>query len=317
MMENLVIALGRLHPLIVHLPIGFLLLGFFFECISLLRRYRRLETAVSSTMFVGAIAALFASVSGWLLKGEGGYDEVIVTQHLYLGISTTVLAFILVVVRSRIRRVVVNPISRRRINLALSSVLVVLLSATGHLGGSLTHGDDYLTAAFAPQHDIDPLVEIRKIATVDSADLYEQIVKPLLSARCYSCHSSASQKGKLRLDSEEFMRKGGKHGSALAEGVPDSSLLYKLLTLPIDDDHHMPPREKTQMSSTEIDLIGQWLENGAPFGGRIAELQNADKIIVLDHGEIKEMGSHQQLLKLNGHYRRLYDLQFNSEGIGR
>jgi hypothetical protein len=79
------------------------------------------------------------------------------------------------------------------------------------------------------------------------------------------------------------MRKGGKHGSALAEGVPDSSLLYKLLTLPIDDDHHMPPREKTQMSSTEIDLIGQWLENGAPFGGKIAELKNADKIIELVH----------------------------------
>ena len=50
---------------------------------------------------------------------------------------------------------------------------------------------------------------------------------------------------------------------------------------------------------------------------RLSTIQNADKIIVLDHGEIKEMGSHQQLLKLDGHYRRLYDLQFNSEGIGR
>jgi ATP-binding cassette subfamily B protein len=50
---------------------------------------------------------------------------------------------------------------------------------------------------------------------------------------------------------------------------------------------------------------------------RLSTIQNADKIIVLDHGEIKEMGSHQQLLKLNGFYRRLYDLQFNSEGIAK
>jgi ATP-binding cassette subfamily B protein len=50
---------------------------------------------------------------------------------------------------------------------------------------------------------------------------------------------------------------------------------------------------------------------------RLSTIQNADRIIVLDQGEIKEMGAHQQLLKLTGFYKRLYDLQFNSEGIAK
>lgn len=50
---------------------------------------------------------------------------------------------------------------------------------------------------------------------------------------------------------------------------------------------------------------------------RLSTIQNADRIIVLDQGEIKEIGSHQELLMLEGYYKRLYDLQFNSEGIAK
>lgn len=43
---------------------------------------------------------------------------------------------------------------------------------------------------------------------------------------------------------------------------------------------------------------------------RLSTIQKADKIIVLERGEIVEMGSHNDLLNKNGYYRRLYDIQF-------
>lgn len=44
---------------------------------------------------------------------------------------------------------------------------------------------------------------------------------------------------------------------------------------------------------------------------RLSTIQHADIIVVLDAGEIKETGTHQELLKLNGFYKILYELQFS------
>ena len=44
---------------------------------------------------------------------------------------------------------------------------------------------------------------------------------------------------------------------------------------------------------------------------RLSTIQAADLIIVLDKGEIKEQGSHDELMNLNGYYKRLYTMQFS------
>ena len=46
---------------------------------------------------------------------------------------------------------------------------------------------------------------------------------------------------------------------------------------------------------------------------RLSTIQSADKIVVLDSGEIKEQGSHSELLKLDGFYKTLHDMQFSEE----
>jgi ATP-binding cassette subfamily B protein len=49
---------------------------------------------------------------------------------------------------------------------------------------------------------------------------------------------------------------------------------------------------------------------------RLSTIQNADSILVLDHGEIKEQGTHQELLGINGYYKKLYEIQFATEKAG-
>ena len=46
---------------------------------------------------------------------------------------------------------------------------------------------------------------------------------------------------------------------------------------------------------------------------RLSTIQHADKILVLDKGEVKEVGTHEELLAIDGHYRKLYELQFKKK----
>ncbi len=78
--------------------------------------------------------------------------------------------------------------------------------------------------------------------------------------------------------------------------------------------------EATSSIDTESEILIQHAINkltenrtSIVIAHRLATIQKADKIIVMDKGEIMEMGNHQELLKNNNNYKRLFELQFKNE----
>ncbi|MES1215318.1 MAG: c-type cytochrome domain-containing protein [Bacteroidota bacterium] len=259
---------GRLHPLLVHLPIGILLLACFFQWLTIKDKFAFLQPAIPVALFWGMISAVASCISGYILSDSGDYDATLVNRHQWLGISVAISSLVLYLLYQ-------FSIGERTARWA-SLFLVILISITGHLGGSLTHGSDYLTEGFNQKEQKGPA--IKPIANVPEAVLYTDAIQPLLQARCYSCHGPNKKKGKLRLDTPEFIMLGGEDGKAVVAGKPDEGEMMKRLLLPLNNKDHMAPSEKPQLTKNEIELLNWWVSTGASFTKKIKELPQTDKI---------------------------------------
>lgn len=266
MIQFLAEFLGHFHPVIVHLPIGILIMSAIFYVLARTSRYQALRPAVSLSLFIGMLSAVVACVTGWLLSTSGDYDTSVVAAHQWLAIATTIVSAICYVAE------------RKKVNYLpwTIALLFLMITITGHLGGSLTHGDDYLTAAFDNYSGNDG--NIAPIANVQEALVYDDVIRPILSTKCYSCHGKRKQKGGLRLDDKEFILKGGKEGQVLVPGDAGSSELVQRIFLAHENEDHMPPKEKPQPTSAQKDLIKWWVASGASFDKKVRDLERAPDI---------------------------------------
>lgn len=276
--------IGRFHPVLVHLPIGFLFVAVLLELGRRTGKVNVSESAISFVLFWSAAGATLACIAGYLLSLSGGYDNELLTRHQWQGIGVAAFAWIAWIVKSDFfgERITIAPL----FYLPAFGVATILTMTAGHDGGSLTHGEDFLTQytpepfrsiAGLPAME-EQTSEIKPIANVDQALVYGDIVKPIMEARCTQCHNASKQKGDLRLDQVAFMLKGGKDGPAFVTGKSAESELIKRCLLPENDDDRMPPKGKPQLTENQITLLSWWIDNGAPTDKRVSELKVSEEI---------------------------------------
>ena len=273
--------IGRLHPLIVHLPIGFLLLAGILQGLGSWNRKRfpNLDLAISIALLCGVFSSIGAAVVGWFLAGGGGYDPDTLFWHKWFGIILTLVTFLGWLLKSRIIQ------WSQRVFYWVLGLVLVLVTVTGHLGGNLTHGDDYLLA-YAPaslQKLFGYQVEkgLEKIPSrPDSVLVFDHLIKPALKAKCYECHNETKQQGGLLLTTTEGMMKGGDSGENIVSGNAHESPLFQRVTYPQSSSKFMPPKGDP-LTYSELKLIEWWINMGASFENKLSDIEPTEEIRAL------------------------------------
>lgn len=257
--------LGRLHPMMVHFPIGLLLVALVLECIDWKRKSSGLRDAVSILTWIGAWSAASSVVFGLMLsnaeQSEGSTFEI----HRLAGFVTFGLSVLAAfALRSK----------NRRIYRSLLFVTVFGVSLAGHYGAMITHGDDYLTSVLPsttePEQEQSNEDPADFVLTNNGALNPQQVqdlnveVRTILAHNCYSCHGEAKTKGDLRLDSKEAIMKGGENGVVVVPNHPDKSEIIRRITLPKGDKEAMPTKGK-RLTEREVKVLKFWIEKGAQW----------------------------------------------------
>lgn len=277
--------IGRFHPVLVHLPIGFLILAGLLEIGRLTNKIEVKESTITFILFWSAIGATLSCIAGYLLSLGGGYEVSLLEQHKWQGIWVAVAAWVAWIAKSEMLMHKIPFASLLYLPaLAIGAIFTML---AGHQGGSLTHGEGYLTQEtpepFRGWLGMEPkpekgLDEIKPIADVNNAMVFQDVVNPILKARCVQCHNANKSKGDLRMDQIELLKKGGENGPIFVAGKGEESELIKRCLLPLEDENHMPPKGKTQLSDHQIAILSWWIDQGAPFDKKVAELKATEAI---------------------------------------
>jgi len=267
--QQFIYFLGRFHVLVLHLPVGVLMLAIGLEILARRPRFfavevrSPLEAALPLIWGVGALTAVATVAAGYMHASEPGFTGPAVNHHRWAG---TALAFTAVLIWAWRGDA---PRSFAKLWPVGMAAVLVLLFLTGHLGGVLTHGPNYLTQ-FAPgaQSAVRP-----KPTDVAQADIYLDVIGPLFADKCVSCHNEQKRRGGLSLVDYASVRKGGESGPVIEPGNPAGSELFRRVTLPPTHEEYMPENHKNPPTPAELDVLRWWIEIGAPEKGTVADLK--------------------------------------------
>jgi uncharacterized membrane protein len=250
---------GRLHPLLLHLPIGLFAGVVVLEGLALVPGEQRRGVTFARRLLalVGAGAALVAALSGWWLADEGGYDAELVDDHRWMAIGFAVVFALAALLERR------DAPPRRELARRAALVLAgALVAVAGHHGGMLSHGTTFLSskapAWLAPfvGHEAEAAAPVALVA--DAQGSLGGRAFAALARRCIECHGPDQQKGGLRLDLAADL------ATVLVPGDAPASELMRRVMLPASHPDFMPT-EGEPLTDAEVLALRDWINAGAPF----------------------------------------------------
>jgi uncharacterized membrane protein len=249
--------IGRFHPLVLHFPIVLIILALLFE---IARHYSVLKLGdifFKVILIAAAVTTLVSIGAGFFLFASGEYSGDLMERHFWLGAFTGTAIFTTVGLFYAYLR-------DNRFYWAYFAALAITNGAvayTSHLGGSITHGKDYLTEHLSV---LGTELADTKSKSENDMLLYRDVVVPVFEAKCLSCHNPQKSKGGLLMNSYASLLKAGESGiPSMTPGDPEKSEIFNRVHLPLDHKDHMPPAGKTPMTEDEVSILKFWIERGS------------------------------------------------------
>jgi len=277
--------IGRFHPLLVHLPIGFILLAILLEWWESFRKTKKSSRLIPIAWIIGGLATILAAFCGWFLGETGLYEEGQIFWHRWLGIALIPIAFAGWWLKKKAGKF--SALIQNGFNI----LIIVLLSIEGHKGGNLTHGEDYLMEyapetiqkVFAAEKN---MIDESVLNNPDSVLVYADLIQPIFNAKCVSCHGKEVQRGGLNMSHSDSLQLGGDGGLVVIAGNTEESELFKRVTLSQDNIKFMPPTRRV-LTYDEIKILEWWINQGASFESSVNELEvkeNMKPVLLRQYG---------------------------------
>ena len=304
---------GRMHTLLLHFPITLLIL-YISGSLFMEKRFRANEPAKNFgdwLLLLSAVTSTFTALMGLFLSKEDGYDTEALQWHKWSGVAIAILTSLWYAYRE-----VINKNNRLSISTALISLALIIF--TGHQGASITHGQNYLLAPVMPEKKQPRIL-------MENAEVYAHMIKPVLQSKCISCHNSKKARGKLVMETEELLLKGGKNGKLWDSTAAGYGLLLSRIHLPADAKKHMPPQGKPQLSEQEIQLLYLWIKSGIGFKTKVMDLAATDSLRIMANTLFNTIetddydfaaADEKKVKTLNTNYRIVYPLAKESPALG-
>jgi len=301
---------GRMHPLLLHFPVACMVLAAVWETTTYSRNEAFFKYTGDWLLLLTATSAGLSALTGLFLSNEGGYNEDSLLWHRWSGLLVSWLAFGWYVLRKQARD------SRMRTTV-VSVAGFVLIVLAGHLGATLTHGENYLLAPITLEKQP---VQV----ALEDALVFQDVVQPVLKEKCMSCHNARKSKGDLNMESEATLLQGGKNGALWDSSAAGYGHLLRRIHLPIAEKEHMPPQGKPQLSEEEVRILYFWIKNGASFTQKVIDLPENDTLRMLATARLQAAVVEQfdfpaadesTIRQLNNDFRTVYPLATNSPAL--